>query len=154
MIFHWLIQRIVKSVVAAHLWLYAFLWKCVLQPCGDGWGIQPWSVCSNTFQWVWRAMCFCGTVTGMFTSAKVCLHSRGADVASCNKKYCCLISCAEVLIGTGLKYAFPNIDVRAQWLWRLLVCLDYVFCFGSCLCWTGCFFYYRIPRDAGKHYLC
>lgn len=31
------------------------------------------------------------------------------DVASCNNKYCCLSSCAEVLTGTGLKYVFPNI---------------------------------------------
>lgn len=49
--------------------------------------------------------CFCGTVTGIFSSANLCLCSGDLDVASCNNRHNCLISCAEILIGTGLKYA-------------------------------------------------
>lgn len=77
--------------------------------------------------------CFCGTVTGIFSSANLCLCSGDLDVASCNNRHNCLISCAEILIGTGLKYA--------QCLWGLPVYLD-CFLFRA-LCWTVAAFFYH-----------
>lgn len=132
MVFHWLIQRmVVKRVAAAHLWLYAFVWKSVL--CLWGVTLSP-KISVQTPDGKWHGeRCVCGAVTGLFSKD---LSPRGADVASSNNKYC-LISCGEVLIGVGLKYTYPNIGLAARWRWGLPVCLDCVFCVRSCLTRTG-----------------
>lgn len=153
MIFHWLIQRIVvKRLAAAHLWLCAFLWKCLLGSVVVGAVHNPgMSTQTPSSEWCGER-CVCGTVTGMFASVKICLRSRGADVASCNNKYCCLISCAEVLTGTGLKYAFQTLVWEPSGF-EVCRCVWTMFSVLATVCVGLDFFYYRIPCDAGKRYL-